>query len=76
MEKYWALDYIDEVSCELIVDDQLYKTYEEADAARAGLSSPWMYEITSYRYIDLLEVFDVDELEIDEHLKLHCKYWA
>lgn len=64
MEKYWALDYVDYYYCELVYDDQLYASPEEASAARAATGRPDLFEITPYRYVDLLEVYEANKLDI------------
>lgn len=53
MEKYWALDYVDDEECEMIVNDQLYATEEEAARARDELEDPIHYEVTWYSIYDL-----------------------
>ena len=53
MEKFWALDYVDEHECELVVDGQLYATEEEAYAAREALPHPERYDVTWYTKADL-----------------------
>ena len=40
MKRYWALDYVDEHECELVVDGQLYETEEEAYQARSQKPHP------------------------------------
>lgn len=53
MEKYWALDYVDDEECEMIVNDQLYATEEEAARARDELEDPTHYEVNWYSIYDL-----------------------
>ena len=53
MEKYYALDYVDERECELIYDAQLYRTREEAAAARAQMSNPERFDISWYTYDEI-----------------------
>lgn len=53
MEKFWALDYVDEYECELVVDGQLYETEEAALEARAQMEYPERYDISWYTKADL-----------------------
>lgn len=71
MEKYWALDYVDETSCELVVGDKLYATEEEAYAARARHSHPECYEVNWYSRKDLEDNVYGVEVHIDKNLKVH-----
>ncbi len=68
--KYWALDYVDGYSCELVYNDQLYASWEEALDARKATGRPDLFDVTEYRYIDLLEVYGVSQLEIDDKLRV------
>ena len=69
--KYWALDYIDEVSCELVYQNKLYRSELEAAAARAAMPRPERFEVSWYTELDLRELYDDDELEVDEKLEIH-----
>ena len=57
MRRYWALDYVDEHECELVVDGQLYETEEEACLARSQKLRPECYDVTWYLTGDLDDVF-------------------
>ncbi len=71
MEKFWALDYVDEYECELVVDGQLYATEEEAAAARELKRYPERYDISWYTKADLEDdVFDGSEIIITPELKV------
>lgn len=75
MTKYWALDYVDDTWCELVVDNTLYATEELAWAARAQKDNPEHYEVTWYSLADLKDdVFGVD-VHIDENLIVHPYEW-
>lgn len=64
--EYYALDYVNPVcdECELVYDDQLYASWNEAYAAAQATGRPDLFDITMYRYIDLLEVYNASKLEI------------
>jgi hypothetical protein len=66
MEKYWALDYTDERTCELVYNDQLYLTKAAARAAAKATGHPERFDVTPYRMVDLMDVYQADALEIDE----------
>lgn len=68
--KYWALDYVDDSECELVVNDQLYLTEESALYAATATRRPDLYEVTWYTIPDLKEIYDGD-IYIDSHLKIH-----
>ena len=57
--KYWALDYVNGElgECELVYNDQLYATEEEAEAAREATGRPDLFDITWYTPLDLDEVY-------------------
>ena len=59
MEKYYALDYVcgELGECELVYNDQLYATEEEAEAAREATGRPDLFDITWYTPLDLDEVY-------------------
>ena len=56
MTKYWALDYVDDSEFELIVDEVLYTTEEEAEQARREKPNPENYEVNWYGEPDLEEI--------------------
>ena len=62
--EYYALDFVNHEECELVYDDQLYASWDEADAARVATGKPWLFDVSKYRYVDLLEVYDASKLEI------------
>lgn len=66
MEKYWALDYVDDRECELVYNDQLYLTKAAARAAAKATGHPENFDVTPYRMVDLMDVYQADALEIDE----------
>lgn len=72
MEKFWALDYVDEYECELVVDGQLYATEEEAYAAREAMSHPERYDITWYTKADLEDDVFGCEIVITPELKIEA----
>ena len=73
MEKYWALDYVDDTSCELVYQDKLYRNELEAEAARAAMPEPTRFEVSWYSKLDLREVYEDDELEVDDKLGIHSR---
>lgn len=68
--KYWALDYVDEETCELVVDNQLYKTEEEAIAALHKQSHPEHYEVNWYTIRDLEDSIFYDYVSIDDKMQV------
>lgn len=70
--RYWAVDYIGDTDCELIVNDQLYATEEEAERARAAMAAEdeGDYEVNWYTDPDLRSIFD-GNYTIDDNLILH-----
>ena len=76
--KYWAIDYVNGEmgECELVCDDQLYATEEEAQAVLDKLPRPDLHEITWYTFKDLQELYHCESLEIDDKLKVYCNNWA
>lgn len=72
--KYWALDYIDETSCELVYDEKLYANKLEAEAARVAMPRPELFEVNWYTELDLRELFDDDKLEVDHELRIHTSW--
>jgi hypothetical protein len=71
MEKCWALDYVDEYECELVVDAQLYATEE----ARAHMDHPERYDITWYTKLDLEKDVFCCSVEITPELKVEVTEW-
>lgn len=65
MEKYWALDYTDDRECELVYNDQLYPTKAAARAAAKATGHPEHFDVTPYRTVDLIDVYNADAVEID-----------
>ena len=57
--KYWALDYVNgqDGECELVYNDQLYATEEEAYAAREANGRPDLFDVTWYTPLDLDEIY-------------------
>ena len=57
--KYWALDYVNsqDNECELVYNDQLYATEEEAYAAREATGRPDLFDVTWYTQLDLDDVY-------------------
>lgn len=68
---YWALDYVDDASCELVYKDKLYPNKLEAEAARAAMRRPELFEVNYYSELDLRELYDDDKLEVDDKLEIH-----
>ena len=65
MEMYWALDYVDDYECELVLGDQLYPTEEAARAAAKNLEN---VEVNWYTLNDLEDDVYTVPITIDEHL--------
>lgn len=74
MEKYWAIDYInDELSeCEPVYGDQLYVSEEEAETVRKTLDRPELFEVNWYGPRDIQE-FYTRKITIDENLHVNCR---
>lgn len=72
--KYWALDYVEAGSCELVYQDKLYRSELEAEAARAAMSRPELFEVSWYTKLDLRETYEDDELEVDDKLEIHSRW--
>lgn len=71
MKRWYALDYIGHDECELVCNDQLYLTEEEAVAARKATGREGNFDISWYGIHDLEEIYNGD-VEIDEStLKVH-----
>lgn len=64
--EYYALDYVNPIDneCELVYNDQLYASWNEAHAAAQATGQPDLFDITMYRYIDLLDTYNASKLEI------------
>ena len=75
MEKYWALDYVNDKlgECELIYEDQLYLTEEEAEAAARAMAHPELFEVTWYSMADLYEVYETDLIVINDKFQVVYK---
>lgn len=67
--KYYALDYVNgqDGECELVYNDQLYMTKEEAEAAREATGRPDLFDVTWYGEKDLEDVY-MTKVKIDEDL--------
>lgn len=70
--KYWALDYVNgqDGECELVYNDQLYMTEEEAEAAREATGRPDLFDITWYGMKDLEEIYSAN-IHISQNLAIH-----
>lgn len=75
MTKYWAIDYVDDNECELVIGDQLYQTEEMARWALAQREDAEHYEVNWYTCQDLEDtVYCIEDqmiLEIDKDLQVH-----
>lgn len=69
MDKYWALDYVSDLECELVCDDQLYASKEDAIKARLSTSRPDLFEVNWYTLGDLREMYN-DEIFITSDLRV------
>lgn len=74
--KYWAIDYVngEAAECELVCDDQLYATEEEAQAVLEKLPRPDLHEVSWYSLPDLQEIY-MSEISIDDQLRVHYSQW-
>ena len=72
MTKYWALDYVNDLTheCIPVYRDQLYYSEEGATYASTATRRPDLYEIVWYSIKDLEEIYD-GPVTIDENLKVH-----
>jgi len=72
MVKYWALDYINGElgECELVYNDQLYATEDEAISAREATGRPDLFDTNWYSKLDLEELYNMP-VSIDKHLRVH-----
>lgn len=68
MKKYWTLDYVNGElgECELVYNDQLYSTEEEAAAAREKTGNPILFDVTWYTILDLEDIYHKDITISDE----------
>lgn len=58
MEYFWAIDYVDENECELVIDDQLYASKEDAIEALMDREDRDLCEVEKYGLVDLEDVYD------------------
>ena len=72
MTRYWAIDYVGECECELVIDDQLYATEDEAQMALEQMDddNQKYYEINWYTLTDLEDDVYTAPIHIDENLKV------
>ena len=70
--KYWALDYVNGMDneCELIYNDKLYATEQDAEVARENTGRPDLFDITWYTLADLREVFNCKTLMVTDDLRI------
>ena len=68
--KYWALDYVTDVDCWLVLNDQLYATEKDARAALAALPDPSCVEVNWYTILDLQDEVYGGPVEIDSNLHI------
>ena len=70
--KYWAVDYVGSTDCELIVNDQLYASEEDAERACAAMAGEdeGDYEVNWYTDLDLYADYD-GNYTIDKNLVIH-----
>ena len=70
--KYWTLDYVNpyDNECELVYNDQLYATEEEAVAARKATGREDLFDVTWYGIPDLEDTYN-GPVVIDENLRVH-----
>jgi hypothetical protein len=67
---YYAIDYVGPDECQLVYDDQLYATEQEAEAARPDSK---YFEVNWYGYRDLEDVYN-GLVTIDENLQVHSQW--
>ena len=72
MTKYYALDYVNGQvgECELVFGDQLYRTEDEAAAAREATGRSDLFDVSWYGIKDLEEIY-FSRVEIDKNLRVH-----
>jgi hypothetical protein len=71
MKRFWAIDYVDENECELVVNGQLFLT--ELDAIEDIMDRPNRdnLEVSWYTIEDLRrDVYDMDEVHITPDLQV------
>lgn len=71
MKRFWAIDYVDENECELVVNGQLFLT--ELDAIEDIMDRPNRdnLEVNWYTIEDLRrDVYDMDEVHITPDLQV------
>lgn len=56
--KFYAIDYVGESDCELVINGELYTTEEAATAAKIQKYNTPEYEVNWYTWPDLEEIFD------------------
>lgn len=72
--KWYAIDYVSDCECELVYNDQLYLTEEAAQAACDELARPDYFEVNWYQLGDLAEVYNTDNFEITDDLRVVAYY--
>ena len=70
MTRYWAIDYVGDYECELVVGNQLYATEDEAARALGKLDNAKYYEVNWYTLADLEDDVYTAPFHIDENLKV------
>ena len=73
MEYFWAIDYVDENECELVIDDQLYASKQDAIEALMDREDRDFCEIEKYSLVDLEDIYDgtLSQWGIDTDLRVH-----
>jgi hypothetical protein len=77
MEYFWAIDYVDENECELVIDDQLYASKEDAIEALVDREDRDLCEINQYSMADLEDDIyggTLMQFGIDTNLRVHT-WW-
>lgn len=76
MEYFWAIDYVDENECELVLDDQLYASKQDAIEALMDREDRDVCEIGKYSLVDLEDVYDgtLTQWGIDTDLRVQMWY--
>ena len=76
MDYFWAIDYVDENECELVLDDQLYASKQDAIEALMDRKDRDFCEVEKYNLVDLGDVFDstLCQWNIDTDLRVHMWY--
>lgn len=70
MTKYWALDYVDDLECEPVYENQLYPTEAAAEAVRKQLYMPELFEVSWYSIRDLEEIYDNKKIRITKDYRV------